>query len=160
MDPPHFPREYPPSLLRSKGTGYGRSQHMIGKAVLGCIALTSTAAFADNRTYEIRPDAKNTAEFHAEDSYDAFDGRTHKVTGGIVADPANPSAATVEVSIDMASLDTANSLRNREMRELYLDTGKHPTANFKSVSVEAPASIAPNAPAGIKVTGDFTLHGG
>src|SRR5258708_35961928 len=125
MDPPHFPREYPPPLLRSKGTGYRRSRNMIGKAVL-CIALTSTAAFADNRTYEIRPDAKNTAEFHAEDSYDAFDGRTHKVTGGIVADPANPSAATVEVSIGMPSLDTANSRRNPEMRQLFLDTTIHP----------------------------------
>ncbi|MDQ6801446.1 MAG: YceI family protein [Acidobacteriota bacterium] len=124
-----------------------------------CVAFVATAAFADSRTYEIRPDAKNLAEFHAEDSYDAFDGRTHKVTGGVAADPANPSAASVEVNIDMASLDTGNSLRNREMRELYLDTGKHPTAKFKSVSVDAPASIAPNSPADIKVTGDFTLHG-
>ena len=131
---------------------------MIGK-VFFCIALAATAAVADNRTYEIRQDPKNVAEFHAEDSYDAFDGRTHKVTGGIGADPANPSAATVEVSIDMASLDTGNSLRNREMRELYLETGKHPTTTFKSVSVEAPGSIAPNTPADIKVTGDFTLHG-
>ena len=131
---------------------------MIGKAVF-CIALTATAAFADSRTYEIRPDAKNIAEFHAEDSYDSFDGKTHKVTGGIVADPANPSAATVEMSIDMASLDTGNSLRNREMRELYLETGKHATAKFKSVNVEAPASVAPSSPADIKVTGDFTLHG-
>jgi polyisoprenoid-binding protein YceI len=123
------------------------------------LAFVATAAFADSRTYAIRPDPKNTAEFHAEDSYDAFDGKTHKVTGGIVADPANPSAASVEVNIDMASLDTGNKLRNREMRELYLDTGKYPTARFKSVSVDAPASIAPNAPADIKVTGDFTLHG-
>ena len=59
----------------------------------------------------------------------------------------------------MASLDTANSLRNREMRELYLETKKHPNASFKSVSVEAPASIAPNQPVDIKVTGDFALHG-
>jgi len=123
------------------------------------LAFTATAALADSRTYEIRPDAKNLAEFHAEDSYDAFDGKTHKITGGIVADPANPSAASVEVTIDMASLDTGNALRNREMKELYLDTGKHPTAKFKSVSINAPAAIAPNTPADIKVTGDFTLHG-
>src|SRR5204862_6473555 len=59
----------------------------------------------------------------------------------------------------MASLDTVNALRNREMKELYLDTGKHPTAKFKSVSINAPAAIVPNTPADIKVTGDFTLHG-
>jgi polyisoprenoid-binding protein YceI len=125
----------------------------------GAILLTATSLLALSKTYQIAPDAKNTAEFHAEDSYDAFDGRTHKVTGSVVADPANPTAASVVVTIDMASLDTGNALRNREMKELYLETGKHPTAKFKSVSVEAPASIAPNAPADIKVTGDFTLHG-
>ena len=59
----------------------------------------------------------------------------------------------------MASLDTANALRNKEMKELYLDTAKFPRCAFKSTSVAAPASIAANAPAEIKVTGDFTLHG-
>src|SRR5260370_8197669 len=109
--------------------------------------------------YEHCTTAKTPGESHAENSLAAFDGRTQKATGGIVADPANPSAASVEVSIDLASLDTGNSLRNREMRELYLETGKHPAAKFKSVSVDAPPSIAPNSPADIKVTGDFTLHG-
>ena len=125
----------------------------------GAMLLAASSLFAESRTYDIKPDAKNVAEFHAEDSYDAFDGRTHKLSGAIVADPANPSAAKVDVTVDMASLDTANSLRNREMRELYLETKKHPNASFKSVSVEAPASIAPNQPVDIKVTGDFTLHG-
>ena len=121
--------------------------------------LTAAAVFADSRTYQIAPGGKNVAEFHAEDSYDAFDGRTSNVSGSIVADPANPSAATVEVTVDMASLDTGNRLRNREMKELYLDTKDHPKAKFKSVSVAAPDAIAPNQPVEIKVTGDFTLHG-
>src|SRR5439155_8062301 len=106
----------------------------------GAMLLAASSLFAESRTYDIKPDAKNVAEFHAEDSYDAFDGRTHKLSGAIVADPAKPSAAKVDVTVDMASLDTANSLRNREMRELYLETKKHPNASFKARSVEAPAS--------------------
>ncbi len=125
----------------------------------GALLLSAAALFADSRTYEIRPDSKNVAEFHAEDTYDAFDGRTHNVTGTIVADPGKPSAASVDVSVDMASLDTANKLRNREMRELYLETQKYPTARFKSVSAAGPESVAPNHPEDIAVTGDFTLHG-
>ena len=35
----------------------------------------------------------------------------------------------------------------------------HAECAFKSTSVGAPEAIAPNAPADIKVTGDFTLHG-
>jgi A/G-specific adenine glycosylase len=125
----------------------------------GALLLTATSLLADSRAYQIAPDTKSVVEFHAEDSYDAFDGRTNKVTGAITADPAKPGASTVEVTVDMASLDTGNSLRNREMKELYLETKQHPTCSFKSTSVAAPESIAPNQPADIKVTGDFSLHG-
>lgn len=121
--------------------------------------LIAAPLLAESRTYQIVQDSKNRVEFHAEDTYDAFDGRTNKVTGSITADPSKPSEATVEVIVDMASLDTANSLRNREMKELYLETKQHPTSRFKSISVVAPDSIAPNQPVEIKVTGDFTLHG-
>src|SRR2546426_1920369 len=122
-------------------------------------ALTTSAALADSRAYEIRKDPKNVAEFHAEDSYDTFDGRTNNLNGTIVADPDKPSAASVDLTVDMASLDTGVALRNREMRELYLETSKFPTATFKSVGVAAPESIGNNQPTEIKVTGDFTLHG-
>jgi polyisoprenoid-binding protein YceI len=81
------------------------------------------------------------------------------VTGAIVADPGAAGAASVEVSIDMRTLDTGVALRNREMRQRYLQTDKFPFATFKSVSVVGPAAIGPNEPADIKVTGDFSLHG-
>src|SRR5712691_3054034 len=160
-------RLHPPPFLRSQSftPRWNRMRKlrcwdvgMLGRLVPVTLLLAS-AVLADSRTYQIAPGSKNVVEFHAEDTYDSFDGRTNKVTGAITADPSHPSAATVEVSVDMASLDTANSLRNREMRELYLDTKEHPTAKFKSVSVIAPDAIGPNQPADIKVTGDFTLHG-
>jgi polyisoprenoid-binding protein YceI len=125
----------------------------------GVFLLAALPLFADSRTYQITPDSKNLVEFHAEDSYDAFDGRTNRVTGVISADPAKPSAASVEVNVDMSALATGNSLRDKEMKELYLETQNHPACSFKSVSVVAPDSIAPNSPADIKVTGDFQLHG-
>ena len=125
----------------------------------GVLLLSAFPILADSRTYQIAPDAKNIVEFHAEDTYDAFDGRTNKVTGSISADPAKPSASVVDITVDMRSLDTGNALRNREMKELYLETKEHPTSAFKSVSVAAPDSVEANQPAEIKVTGDFTLHG-
>lgn len=124
---------------------------------MSCL-LAASSLVAQTRTFQIKQD-KSLAEFHAEDTYDAFDGRTNNVTGTIVADPANPATASVDIAVNMASLDTANSLRNREMRERYLETSKYPAAKFKSVSVVAPAAIVPNQPADISVTGDFTLHG-
>jgi polyisoprenoid-binding protein YceI len=123
------------------------------------VSLTATALFAQSRTYEIRKDPKNLVEFHAEDTYDAFDGKTKNVTGTIVADAAKATASKVDVSIDLASLDTGISLRNSEMRNRYLQTARFPNATFKSASVAGPDAIPPNQPVDLKISGDFTLHG-
>jgi polyisoprenoid-binding protein YceI len=131
---------------------------MLGRTIW-VLLFASTALLADSRAYEIRPEGKNIAQFHAEDTYDAFDGKTNKVTGTITADPAKPSASSVQVIVDLTSLDTGVALRNREMRERFLETPKYPSAAFKSVSVTAPDAVAPNQPVDISVTGDFTLHG-
>jgi polyisoprenoid-binding protein YceI len=130
-------------------------KRLIAYAILAAAPL----AFAQSKTYEIRKDAKNVAEFHAEDTYDSFDGRTNDVSGAIVADAAHPAASTVQITVNMASLDTGVGLRNKEMRERYLETPKFPNATFKSVSVSGPASVAANQPVDINVTGDMTLHG-
>jgi polyisoprenoid-binding protein YceI len=121
--------------------------------------LLAAPLHAQSRTYAIAKGGNNLAQFHAEDTYDSFDGKTSDVTGTIVADPATPSAASVQININIDSLDTGAGLRNKEMRERYLETTKFGTAAFKSVSVNGPASIAPNVPADINVTGDLTLHG-
>lgn len=123
------------------------------------IAFCAASLSAALTTYEIRPDAKQVAEFHSEDTYDAFDGRTSGVTGTIAADAAAPASSTVQLTIDLASLETGVALRDREMRDLYLETKKFPSASFRSVAVDAPAAILPNQPADIKVTGDFSMHG-
>jgi len=130
------------------------------RLTIAVVFLAAAATLhADSRTYTIAKGGSNVAEFHAEDTYDSFEGKTSDVTGSITADPANPATSTVQIVININSLDTGNGLRNKEMRERYLETNKFGTAAFKSVSVTGPASIAPNQPADISVTGDMTLHG-
>jgi polyisoprenoid-binding protein YceI len=126
--------------------------------VLTTLAVTGIAR-ADSGTFVISQGAPNAVVFSVEDHVDPFDGKTGSVSGTIIADPATPSAAQVELSVDLASLDTANKLRNQHMRERYLQTGSFPAATFKSVSIVAPSPIVPNQPADISVTGDFSLHG-
>jgi polyisoprenoid-binding protein YceI len=123
------------------------------------VLLAAATLHAQSRTYAIAKGGSNVAQFHAEDTYDSFDGKTSDVNGTIVADPASPAAASVQININVDSLDTGVGLRNKEMRERYLETNKFGTASFKSVSVAGPASITANQPADIKVTGDLMLHG-
>lgn len=123
------------------------------------IALTAVSLRADSRTYAIAKGGSNVAEFHAEDTYDAFDGKTSDVGGTIVADPNNPTAGNVQLVVNLDALETGNGLRNKEMRQRFLETDKFGTAAFKSVTVAGPPSVVPNQPVDITVTGDFTLHG-
>ena len=134
-------------------------RHLVRLTTIAGLLALAAALHADSRSYTIAKGGNNVAEFHVEDTYDSFDGKTSDVTGTIVADPASPATSSVNVIINLDSLDTGVGLRNREMRERYLETNKFATATFKSVSVTGPASIAPNAPVEISVTGDMTLHG-
>jgi polyisoprenoid-binding protein YceI len=129
--------------------------------VLAVLALlVATTAFADNRSYTITDDGKNYATFESAATLETIKGTTTRVSGTIAADPANPAAASVDISIDLASLDTGISMRNEHLRsERYLAAEKFPAATFKSVSVSGPKSIAPNQPVEVSVTGDMTLHG-
>ena len=145
---------------RRRGTPAGQPARTPAFRWILCLTLLAAVSLhADSRSYTIAKGGNNVASFHAEDTYDSFDGKTSDVTGTIVADPANPAESSVQVTINVGVLDTGNGLRNKEMRERYLETPKFGTAAFKSVSVSGPASIAPNQPADISVTGDMTIHG-
>jgi polyisoprenoid-binding protein YceI len=130
-------------------------------AILAFLALFfAAAADAAPRTYTISPDGKNAASFRIDDAIERIDGTTTKVSGSVVADAENAAASTVNLRVELASLDTGISLRNQHVRERFLETSKYPYARFKSVGVKAPSTaIAPNNPADIDVTGDFTMHG-
>jgi polyisoprenoid-binding protein YceI len=61
--------------------------------------------------------------------------RFNKTTGTVVLDTATHSAS-VNVTIDMASVDTGSDLFNADIRAAdFLDTGKFPTATFQSTAV-------------------------
>jgi polyisoprenoid-binding protein YceI len=56
--------------------------------------------------------------------------------GTIKFDPANPVAASFDVTIDASTIDTDNNSRDGHLRkEEYFDVAKHKTIHFKSTKV-------------------------
>jgi polyisoprenoid-binding protein YceI len=130
------------------------------KLILALVLLTAASSLlAAPRTYNTTSDGKNYAMFTSEATLETIHGRTSKVTGTITADPADAPASSVDITIDLASLDTGIDMRNGHLRERFLQVDKFPTATFKSVNVAAPKSIGSNNPIVINVTGDLTIHG-
>ncbi len=81
-------------------------------------------------------------------------GRFTKWSGQLTFDPANPAGASVQVTIDPASIDTADAQRDAHLKSAdFFDVEKHPTAAFRSTKVDA---LGGNR---YRITGDLTVHG-
>ena len=64
-------------------------------------------------------------------------GRFNRFEGEFGYDPKKPGNNRVEVSIDVASLDTNHAVRDKHLRgERFFDTGKYPQAHFVSTAWE------------------------
>ena len=124
-------------------------------AVAAAVALASLvpsgARAAD--TYEIDP-AHTSVQFSIRHMMISnVRGEFTKLSGKATGDVANPTAASVEATIDATSIDTRNEKRDEHLRSPdFLDTAKFPTLTFKSTKVEKAGDAW-------KLHGDLTLHG-
>ena len=81
-------------------------------------------------------------------------GHFRDVTASGQIDPNNPTASSVEISIDVASLTTNNPQRDNDLRSSnFLELDKYPTITFKSTRIE------PAGPDQYTLTGDLTIKG-
>lgn len=127
--------------------------------LVACLALGAAAA---SRTFVIEPGAShNLVTFHSEATVESFDGKTRQVSGQVGVDPEDlAGGSTAWFQVDLKSLDTGMSLRNKHMRENHLHTDKHPVTRFELRSLSVPVSALPAGKAvRLNATGDYSLHG-
>src|SRR3979411_1327134 len=80
-------------------------------------------------------------------------GRFNDISGTVVFDKGNPWQSSVELSVQVESLDTHNSIRERSLKSPdYFDAKQFPTMTFKSTKVEGSGDM-------LKVSGDLTIRG-
>jgi polyisoprenoid-binding protein YceI len=81
-------------------------------------------------------------------------GRFNDVKTSGSVDPAHPESSSIEVTIDVASLNTNNPQRDNDLRSSYfLELDKYPTITFKSTKIE------PGGEDTYTMTGDLTIKG-
>ena len=81
-------------------------------------------------------------------------GSFQKFEGSFILDEKDLSKSSVKVTIDAASITTANEKRDNHLRsEDFFWVAQNPTAEFASTKVER------NGRKGYKITGDLTLRG-
>lgn len=81
-------------------------------------------------------------------------GEFSTVTGSISYHPSNPSASTVQATIDTSTINTRDAQRDTHLKSGdFFDVARYPTITFESISVTA------SGPANFEVTGSLSIHG-
>lgn len=120
----------------------------------GLAVILSLPAAAATTDWKIDP-AHSSAQFSVRHmAISTVRGAFSKVTGSIVLDDKDITKSTVDVSIDVTTVDTREPGRDKDLRsDHFFDTDHFPTMTFKSKKVEQ------LAPGKLKVIGDLTIRG-
>jgi len=81
-------------------------------------------------------------------------GEFDKVSGTVSFDPANPTASSVDATVEVATISTRDEQRDGHLKSGdFLDVEKYPHITFKSKKVTASGADSFN------LVGDLTIHG-
>ena len=120
----------------------------------GLAALMTLPVSAATTTWQIDP-AHTAAQFSVKHlAISTVRGGFSNVKGTVILDDADISKSSVDVTIDVSTVDTRTPERDKDLKsDKFFDVAKYPTMTFKSTKVE-------QAGAGkLKVTGDLTIRG-
>lgn len=120
----------------------------------GLAAVLSLPAAAATSEWKIDPQ-HSSAQFSVRHlAISTVRGAFSKVTGTLILDDKDITKSTVDVTIDVTTVDTREPARDNDLRsDKFFDTAHFPTMTFKSKKVEQVASGK------LKVTGDLTIRG-
>jgi polyisoprenoid-binding protein YceI len=120
----------------------------------GLAAAFSLPAAAATTTWQIDP-AHSAAQFSVKHlAISTVRGAFTSLKGTVQFDDKDITKSSVEVIIDVNSVDTRQPDRDKDLRsDHFFDADHFPTITFKSTRVE---QVAPGK---LKVTGDLAIHG-
>ena len=90
---------------------------------------------AQSQTLIVKSGEINSIEFLANSTLSNFEGKTSAVEGFIALDTTLYKNSRINLSVYLDSIDTGIGLRNKHMREKYLETDKFPVANYSGTII-------------------------
>jgi polyisoprenoid-binding protein YceI len=128
-----------------------RPKSFLAVALVAASLVLSTSARATS--WIIDPNHSSVG-FSIRHLFSKVPGAFDKFSGTVDFDPANPTAATVKVDIDPASIDTKTPKRDDHLRSSdFFDVAKFPALTFQSTKVTKGEGNA------LTVEGNLTMHG-
>jgi polyisoprenoid-binding protein YceI len=130
--------------------------HLLSRIVTtaGVAAVLSLPAAAASSNWQIDP-AHSAAQFSVRHmAISTVRGGFSNVKGTVVLDDQDVTKSSVNVTIDVSTVDTREPNRDKDLKsDKFFDAEHFPTMTFKSKKVEQAGSGK------LKVTGDLTIRG-
>lgn len=126
------------------------------KIIGAALALTLSSAAFSAETYQIDKKGMHAAiQFKIKHlGYSWLIGRFNDFDGTIVYDEKSPTASSVNVTIQTASVDSNHAERDKHLRsDDFLNVSKFPTATFKS------DKVVNKSKGNVDIIGTLTLNG-
>lgn len=121
------------------------------KSVLASTAFLILTAFTFINLTPV--DSKDAVKFVIKNFGINTKGTLSGLKGTINWQPDNPSQSSMNVSVDVSTINTAIEARDKDLqKETYFDADKYPTINFVSTSISA-------ANGAYTITGNLTIKG-
>jgi polyisoprenoid-binding protein YceI len=130
--------------------------HLLSRIVttVGIASILSVPCVAATSTWQIDP-SHSAAQFSVRHlAISTVRGGFSNVKGTVVLDESDISKSTVNVTIDVNTVDTREPNRDKDLKsDKFFDVEHFPTMTFKSKKVE---QVSPGK---LKITGDLTIRG-
>ena len=129
-------------------------------AVLAAFAGTAPASAQE---FQVDPRRDRLVRFISRASIEEFEGVTDRIDGYVLLDGATLGPETggddteFHFEVDLASLETGIGLRNRHMRDNYLEVGRFPYATFTGHIARTEETSSRDFR--VTATGELTIHG-
>jgi polyisoprenoid-binding protein YceI len=119
----------------------------------GLVSLTAPLSIAQTSTW-VPDKAHSEVDFTVlHMGISNVHGRLGNIGGTIVVNDSDITKSTINITIDVSSVDTGVSMRDNDLKsDHFFDVAQFPTATFVSTAVA-------KSGAGLTVNGNLTLHG-
>jgi len=135
-----------------------------GAVLVMALGVSKLAPPVAAQEFQVDLSAERTVRFISRASIEEFEGVTDKIDGYALLDgptltpEVGGNDTEFYLEVDLASIDTGIGLRNRHMRDNYLEVARYPFASYRG-SIVSVASAPGGGAFRVTTRGDLTIHG-
>lgn len=108
--------------------------------------------------YHVNKDKNNVVKFVSDAPIEDFEGITDRIDGYLYWEESDlTKKSDIYFEVDLNALDTGIGLRNRHMRENYLETDQYPITFFKGKIIKS--NVANDTTTSVEAQGVIFIHG-